>query len=471
MEKIQIKVPEELKYLAFAYRAAGGCLYIVGGAVRNALLRLPYSDIDITGCLLQDSVEKLCRDSGISCVRMSTELGTLRISIKGQIYEYTPFRAEEYGRDGKHRPEKVLFGVSMEEDAKRRDFTVNALYADAINGMVQDPLGGLGDIQKRLLRCCAGDTLESDALRIMRLIRFSGELGFHIEENTFELAKRNANKILDIAGERILDEFSKILLCDVKYKELQKDPYESVPDEAQCVYACLKKLEETGVTEKLFPELMEGNGIAQRSDYHKYTILEHAYHSCSCAVPELTLRLAALFHDIGKPVCLKETGNYHMHMVYGESIARVVLARFHMSNAQKSDILFLIRNHMYDIQNLAKKKNLRKSFAEWGRKNTRNLILIREADIRGSGTRPEYFADTWRCTYEKMLSDGTPFTLHDLKISGTEIMKETGIREGEAIGQALDALRAECILHPKYNNREKLFQLLRTKEIQRILFE
>ena len=165
-----VPIPSALAPLAAACRAAGGALYLVGGAVRNALLGLPHTDFDITGPLTQQAVQAVCDQGGIPCVPMSTALGTLHIRLSdGEVYEYTPFRAERYAAGGAHRPESVRFGVSMTEDAKRRDFTVNALYADCGAGAVSDPLSALPDLETRTLRLAAPDTLRSAAFLLQLL--------------------------------------------------------------------------------------------------------------------------------------------------------------------------------------------------------------------------------------------------------------------------------------------------------------
>ena len=450
-------VPEAIRRLALEAEQEGGRIYAVGGAVRDRLLGRENEDVDLTGTLSQESVMKICSDLGIPCIAMSTRLGTLRIEHGQQVYEYTPFRVDVYAEGGEHRPVEVRFGVSMEEDASRRDFTVNAIYQDILTDRLEDPLNGQKDLEKRLLRVCAEDTLHSDALRILRLVRFSGRLGFQIEEKTFADAKQYAPLLKDIVPERKWDEFTKILLCDVR--EPMKPGLCEPMKESGKVLEALHQLDAIGVWPYLIPEIEEGKGLEQRSDYHAYTVLEHLYHSCACTPPELTLRLAGLLHDVGKARCFRENGNYYMHMKYGERMVHEILQRLRCPKKTEEEAAFLTAQHMYDIQNGAKDKTLRKKFMEWGIERTEELILVREADIRGSGKNAEYVAERWREMLSVMLRDGTPFTIGMLHVDGEILQRELGVTDGREIGRILQELRQHCGTRPEDNTEKQLVRL------------
>ena len=460
----RITPPAALLPLAKAMEARGERLYLVGGAVRNALLSLPHSDLDVTGALPQEEMLSLCREHGIHAVVMSTALGTLHIRLGDEIAEYTPFRGEGYAAGGAHKPVWVRFGVDMREDASRRDFTVNALYADCLTGEVEDPLGGLADLAKKQLRQCAKDTLRSDALRLLRLVRFFGELGFSVEEETLASAQENAPLLRDIAPERRADELLKILLCDTKYGDpeitVQGGMLPPLPQsESKRVLESLQLLERIGAWEYLIPELAKGRGIKQRQDFHKYTVLEHAFHAAASALPDRTLRMAALLHDIGKPACFAETGRYHRHAAYGEPLAREALQTLRYPKAFIQEVASLVSMHMYDIQGEAKEKTLREQFCLYGRDLSAKLIAVRESDVRGCGTDMAFIAARWRTLYETMLSDGTPFSLRDLCLGGKELMAASGLPAGELLGKLQHMLLLHCAKRPKDNEPVRLSRL------------
>jgi len=460
----QMIPPAALLPLAKAMELRGERLYLVGGAVRNALLSLPHSDLDVTGALPQEEMLSLCREHGIHAVVMSTALGTLHIRLGDEIAEYTPFRGEGYAAGGAHRPAWVRFGVPMEEDAKRRDFTVNALYADCLTGEVVDPLGGLSDLEQRQLRQCDENTLRSDALRLLRLVRFFGELGFSVGAETLRAAKENVPLLSDIAPERRADELLKILLCDTKYgqAELTVKGGELPPlpqKESKPVLESLLLLEEIGAWEHLIPELGRGRGIEQRKDFHRYTILEHAFHAAACALPDRTLRMAALLHDIGKPACFAETGRYHRHAAYGAPLAFEALCALRYPKAFSERVSALVGAHMYDIQGMAKEKTLRMFFADCGREMSAQIIAVREADVRGCGTDDTFAAARWRKLYETMCSDGTPFSERELCLSGKKLMEITGLGAGPEIGRLQKDLVLHCVARPKDNVPDRLCRL------------
>ena len=174
---MQVPIPAPARRFA---AAVGAPVYLVGGAVRNALLSLPGADLDVAGALPPQVVADRCRAAGFAVEPRSRALGTAGVRVDGETLEYTAFRAERYAPGGAHRPESVQFGATLEEDATRRDFTCNALYADCRSGAVTDPLGGLPDLAAHTLRQAAPRTLESDALRVLRLVRLACERGLGI---------------------------------------------------------------------------------------------------------------------------------------------------------------------------------------------------------------------------------------------------------------------------------------------------
>ena len=268
---MQSGIPEFIKKAAEAFKANGTPLYLVGGWPRNRLLDLPPGDLDIASALPPDEAAKLLEAvGGIRVIGRDTRLGTLGVLCGSVQAEYTAFRTESYGAGGAHRPDDVHFGATMLQDALRRDFTANALYYDIASGADEDPLGGLPDVRSKVLRTCRTphETFADDGLRLMRLARLASELGFDIEEKTFETAKRNAPLIRDIAPERVQAELNRLLLADAKYPGLQQ--------ETSPVLRGLKLMDALGLLTTVIPELETCRGVEQRAEFHDFDVLEHS---------------------------------------------------------------------------------------------------------------------------------------------------------------------------------------------------
>ena len=286
-----IHIPEWLEKFAEANETP---LYLVGGYVRNALGGLPPSDVDITGKAMP---EKLVLPRGFFFATTYRRMGTALIKHRFRQdveIEYTPFRTEKYAEGGGHTPVSVKFDAELEEDALRRDFTVNSIYYDIRNKKIIDPFGGAEDISKRLIRAYDPDKVfASDGLRLMRLVRIAAETGFGIERATADAAKRRAEFLGDITPNRKRDELLKILKADLAYGV----------DDAH--YRGLKLLRDFGFLEYILPELAALDGLAQPGGHHKFDALEHTFRVVRASPPEI--RLAALFHDIGKAEAVRRS--------------------------------------------------------------------------------------------------------------------------------------------------------------------
>ncbi|MEA5047993.1 MAG: CCA tRNA nucleotidyltransferase [Eubacteriales bacterium] len=452
---MKISIPNELSPLAEAFAEENVPAYVVGGLVRNAMLHLPPSDIDICSHLTPEQIAAAMPKFGVRVIEKAAEMGTVELHYGSVCVEHTTFRKESYAGGGAHRPRWIVFGENLVDDAWRRDFSVNALYADLSTGEVQDPTGGIPDLQQRIIRTTSAEPdriLRSDALRVLRLVRFACELGFAIDEETWQAAKRNARNLKDIAAERRRDEFVKILLSDARYPALERD-------ELRSPLRGLRLLDELDVWDVLVPEFNLARGMAQRPDHHRYDVLEHSFQVCAAAPPTEKLRLAALLHDVGKPDCKRETGVQYEHDRYGERISRRVLTDLRFPGRVVKEVSALVGGHMYDIQHQAKQDTLRVRFATWGRERTLEQILLREADIRGCGYDTDYVASDWRALYETMLVDGTPFSERELAISSEELMAVSGLPEGKEFGEWKKRLFLHCVKHPKDNNFVRLTQI------------
>jgi tRNA nucleotidyltransferase/poly(A) polymerase len=223
---MELVISNELNMLAEQFAKLGRNLYVVGGYVRNSLLNIGDTDIDICGAIGCDGVVRMCHDLGFRAQVVNQKLGTVLISTPNdEQYEYTQFRAESYATGGEHTPEQVVFVEDIKVDAKRRDFTVNSLYYDIINKQIVDLFGGVNDIKKGVLKTCQNPekTFADDGLRILRLVRFACEYGFKIDSKTFKVAKKVVSNIKDISRERVLKEIKTCVVAGFKHNVKQKN--------------------------------------------------------------------------------------------------------------------------------------------------------------------------------------------------------------------------------------------------------
>ncbi len=472
---MRVALPGKLTLLARLFDEAGAPLYVVGGLVRNALLGVPPSDIDICSAMAPDDVAALCREWNIPCICKAPQFGTVELHLGGHAYEHTTFRSDRYDAGGAHRPAAVCFGSTIQGDAFRRDFTCNALYLNPLSGEISDPTGGLWDIYRKQIRATSEDPaiiMRDDGLRVMRLCRFACELGFSAEPATLAAAQEYAPGLSDIAWERKRDELCKILLSDIRYPSLthgQESP----------VLAGLTLLYETGIFPWLLPELLEGVDVLQRPQYHAYDVFQHGLHACAAAESTLTLRLAALLHDVGKPAALREKGlptdagganakDYKLpggvtpmlnHDTLGVPIAAKLLRRLRFPNALIADVLFLIENHMYDLNLSAKDNTLRARFSLFGYERSLQLCAMREADIRGSGLVDDFTATRWRDMLAQMKAEGAPFSPDELACTGSDLMHWLSLSPGPLIGELKMRLQLHCARYPRDNINARLMRI------------
>ena len=401
--------------------------------MRDSLLGFPSHDVDLTSPLPPDEVKKLLSDSPFFVKDGSKKLLTLVIGIGDERYEYTTFRWDSYTTG--HRPDAVVPCTDITTDAKRRDFTVNAIYYDVLAEKVVDPLNGLADLQNKVLRTTRspGEVFSEDGLRLMRLARFAASLGFIPTEETLSAAKQYSPLICDITKERIREELDRILVCDTVYGV--KDAH---------VHA-LQYLLAIGVLEKILPDLTLGIGMEQRSDYHAYDVFTHIIMTVRAADP--SVRLAALFHDIAKPRLKLETGFYRGHDKVGGEMTRALLTDLRYSVRTVEETARLVENHMFNINNDVKDSTMRR-FIVKNADIIERLTLLRFADMVGSGRAKTFDTtsiDRIRKTFEEMKAEHVPFSVKDLLVTGNDLLSVPDLPENRR-GEALKALLNECVL-------------------------
>lgn len=438
-------LPEKLKNLAAICPRP---LYVVGGFTRNFLggLQSAQTDIDVCGCMLAEDFAAYAKQAGLSAQAIYKHTGTVKLTDgAGNDFEYACFRSDKYVR-GEHTPAEIYFTEDITLDARRRDFTANAVYFDIAAGEFVDPLNGIQAIREKRLTTVdrADKVFGEDGLRLMRLARFAGQLGFAPDEECLQGATLNADMITDVSPERIFAELMQILHADEKYGV--KDGH----------YYALTVLEQVGVLAKILPELTAGKGIAQRADFHKYDMLFHSLRAAKYAKPEV--RLASLLHDVGKPYCHRTFGNSYDHPREGERLAREILSRLKAPKKTIETVCALTLWHMYDFNCQTKESKLRRFFVDHY-DILEDLLKVKQADYSGcmddENTAPTVVR--WKGLLARMRKEGAPLTLKQLAVGGQDLLH---LVPAPQIATTLKQLLYHAACHPKDNVKEKLLQLL-----------
>lgn len=467
MNTKKIKLDPLLIEFGKVFSKAGYKAYLVGGAVRDMIMKVPAHDWDIATNATPQDVIKLFK----FVVPTGIEHGTVTVHYKGKEIEVTTFRTETGYSDGRH-PDSINYAATIEEDLARRDFTMNAIAASLEDGAITDPYGGQDDIKNKLIRTVgiAHERFMEDGLRPVRALRFASKLGFSIENNTYsEIFKKEIkDKAASISIERFRDEFEKIMVS----------PKPSLG---------LKLLEETGLLDIFIPEFKVCRGCIQ-SDYrafHKFDVLDHLFYACDGApADKLNVRLAALFHDIGKPAAKKiitekvldgekndgstkeiETITFYNHEAFGEKITQKLMTRLKFSNDMISNVCHLVKEHMFHYETNWSEAAVRRFIIRVKPECMEDLYDLRIADMYGMYNEKvdlRYSASVkllleLKARVEKELSKKTALSLKSLAVNGRDLM-QLGIPAGKELGHILNEL-LECVIEdPAMNDKEKLIE-------------
>lgn len=453
------RIPLEVQQVAQSLEKAGFEAYLVGGCVRDLLIGREPKDWDITTNAHPEEITGLflntyCNnDYGtVGVVNEETEDERLK------VVEVTPYRTES-GYSDARRPDSVTFGVSLEEDLKRRDFTINAIAYRLDDESIVDLFDGIGDITKKRLKTVGNpdERFAEDALRMMRAVRLSAELNFAIETETLASILKNKQHLERISIERITEEFLRILASDA--------PMQGV--------ALLQRL---GMLDLIIPELKDGIGCEQ-GGAHAYDVFEHLLRTMQAAADKnfsVTLRLAGLLHDIGKPVTRRKGGknkeySFFGHEVVGARMAKIILERLKLPRETIDLIVNLIRWHMFfsDPEQITLSA-VRRTIVNIGPEHIDDLLNLRVCDRIGTG-RPKEQPFRFR-KYKAMVDEALrdPISVKMLKINGDIIMDITGEKPGKKLGYVLHALMDEVLNDPGKNTEEylktRVFELFKLPE-------
>lgn len=438
----RIKIPEDVQRVMLLLEIYGFEAYVVGGCVRDSILGLKPHDWDICTSATPDEVLAICAERGVKTIETGLRHGTVTAVIDGGSYEITTFRIDGNYSDGRH-PDNVVFTSDLHKDLSRRDFTMNAMAYNEVSGLI-DLFGGEKDLSAGIIRCVgnADARFKEDALRIMRALRFASRYGFKIDEATSLAIHRNVSLLKNIAAERIHWELCATISGDGALQML---------------------LEYSDVFATIIPELKPCIGFKQNNPYHQYTVYDHIAHAvANYKGNDLSVKVALLLHDIGKPQCYTEDekgGHFYGHSVPSRDIAGVVLDRLRFDNKTRREVLDLVLYHDSVIEPTP--RVVKRWMNKIGSDRLSQLMCIRLADIQAhtEGTQESRIerCNAVKAIMDDIIAEQQCFSLKDLEINGNDIM-DLGIPQGKVIGDMLSYLLCEVISGNLDNRREELIQ-------------
>lgn len=444
-----INLPEKVSQVMCKLRTANFQVFVVGGSVRDLLIGKVVHDWDFSTNASPEQIQEIFPESFYE-----NDFGTVGLKIQNsegeteEVFEITPFRKEGKYSDLRH-PDKIEWAETIEEDLARRDLTINAI-ALTQKLEITDPFGGQTDLKNKIVRAVGNpdDRFKEDALRLMRAIRIATQMGFTIEQETWQAIKNNAALLKNISSERIRDELIKIISSDY-------------PADG------MKLLDNAGLLEQILPELVAGHGVTQIGTHHTDDVFDHSLNALRhCPSSNWTVRFATLVHDIGKPKAFVDRNGkatFYNHEVIGAHIARDIAYRLHFSKEDREKIYMLVRWHMFSVSEFLSDSAIRRFIRRVGPENTTDMLDLRTSDRLGSGVNET----SWR--HEEFKERIIEVQKHipsvkDLKVNGKDVMDILGIPPGPKVGEILEKLFEEILEEPAKNEREHLISMIKTYE-------
>lgn len=435
---MQIKIPKDVQCILDRLNQHSYEAYIVGGCVRDSILKRKPKDWDICTNAKPEDVLNIFNKT----IPTGLKHGTVTVVINDVGYEVTTFRIDGQYNDGRH-PEKVEFTSSIIEDLSRRDFTINAMAYNSEKRLI-DPFGGINDIENKVIRTVGRpyDRFSEDALRMLRAIRFTAQLNFNLDKETRKSIGELNDNLKFISIERIRSEFEKIIVSD---------PFK------------INTLATLGLLKYIVPELYDCISFKQDNPYHCLDVYNHIITSVEFIDEKPHLRLTMLLHDICKPQC-KTTdengiGHFYGHAELSSEKAVEILKRLKYDNKTIEKVRILVKYHDRQI---GKKKSIRKLLNQIGEDNLIDLLKVKRADILAQnreyleGRLEELTVIEERL--QEILEQKECFSIKDLVINGRDIIS-LGIIEGKEIGRCLDYCLEKVLENPSLNNKNDLINL------------
>ncbi len=447
-----VQLPAHILKFMDIFTGNGYKIYVVGGAVRNLLLKKEVLNWDFTTNAKPEELKNLFPDSFYN-----NSFGTVGVKFQDLILEVTTHRKEGDYSDSRH-PDKIEWADTVEEDLARRDFTINAIALHYVNDkpVLIDPYKGQVDLKKKLI-VTVGDPdkrFAEDALRLMRAVRLTAELGFLLAEKTRDSMRKNALLIGKVSGERIRDELMRIIVSE---------------NAAEGILF----LRSSGLLEQILPELDACFTIDQKSPnrHHIYDVGTHLVMALKhCPSKDPITRLATLLHDIGKVDTYRKeekTGQitFHNHEVVGDKQVQKIADRLKLSKKEKEKLVLLVRHHQFTVDENQTDKSVRRFIKDVTKEYLQDMLDLRTGDRIGSGATPT----SWRLDLFKKRLDEVQkhvFSVTDLKISGEDVMKELKLKPGKKVGEILEKLFQQVGDGKLKNEKSSLLQALKDLHAQ-----
>ena len=449
MKEIIIKLPSEVEEIVDMLNQAGHEAYIVGGCVRDSLMGRKPNDWDITTSAIPQAVKEVfpkTYDTGL-------KHGTVTVRINEEYHEVTTYRTEGKYEDYR-RPSTVEFVGDIKLDLGRRDFTINAIAYHPSQGFI-DPYKGAEDIDKALLRSVRDpkERFTEDALRILRGIRFSAQLGFEIDPDTLEGMLSCGHLLEHISKERIRDEMMKILLSDRPQKLINMHHWD--------------------LLKYVLPELSDCFNTPQHHPHHIYDVGTHTIKAVDAIPKDEVLRLAMLLHDIGKPATHtrdeEDIDHFYGHVDKSVQMSKKILRRLRFDNETIRQVTTLVHYHDFHIEEELTRESIKKVLCEIGPDLFEKILLIQEGDARSQNPNKlmpklEVLKKTHRI-FRQIIENKECYSLKDLEISGKDV-SSLGIKQGREIGEILKYVLERVINDPQLNEEETLLNLIKEYKIK-----
>ncbi len=439
---MNFEIPDGARHILQTLNSAGHEAYLVGGCVRDLLRGVEPHDWDICTSALPEETERCFADRRV--IETGLKHGTVTVLEEGESYEITTYRTEGPYSDSR-RPDYVRFVPNLEQDLARRDFTMNAIAMD-LQGNLRDPFGGASDIKAGLIRCVGEPDrrFQEDGLRVMRALRFAAVFGYEIEERTARAVHENRAMLDRVAAERINAELCKLLVGQNAGEVLRQYP------DVFCQF---------------WPELGPLVTLEQNNPWHCWGGWEHTIQALEAAPVDVTLRLAMLFHDIGKPACKStdEKGIDHFcgHPAVSARLADEMLRTLKFDNKTRERVVLLVERH--DAQLPPRSQVIRRWLNRLGPEAFFQLLEVKRADHMGQA--PEKVKDRLteldeiKAKAEQILAERQCLTLKDLAVNGRDVIA-AGVTPGPEVGRVLEGLLEQVLSGKTPNSQSILLELI-----------